>query len=376
MIDVLEIRDQNRITIGILDLSKSVIWHSVYYGVGDFEIYIQATPENIALLQVGNYVTRYDNDEVGIIESITVEYSAQDGYMLTASGRFAKSLLNRRIIYNLNGTVNTPTILRGKVETAVRGLVRDNAINCPFDSRRNIPILGLGSAKGYTDIIVDENGQAAGKQVSYQPLREYTDEVLREYGMSAKVTLKESNKMLLYGVFRGADRSMGNSSGNEPIIFSTDYDNLISSTYLYDSQSLKNAALVGGEGEGLERFFTLLTASESGLQLREMFVDASDINKEREVEESEEPVPYTDAEYRTLLVQKGQQILKDQIIEETFTGDVNVQLGLHKLGEDYSLGDIVTVQDNYINKYINVRITEVTEVQDDNGYKVDIVFGV
>lgn len=375
MIDVLEIRNKSRITIGIIDMAKSVIWHSVYYGVGDFEIYIQATPETVELLQVGNYVTRYNNQEVGIIESITLEFSVQDGYMLTATGRFAKSLLDRRIIYKLSETVNTPTILRGNVEIAVRQTVLDNAINCAFDRRRNIHILGLGALKGLTPIIVDENGQAAEKQVSYQPLMEYTDDVLKEYGMSANVTLNDSNKKLLYNVFQGSDRSAGNESGNEPIVFSVDYDNLNSSTYFYDEQMHKNAALVGGEGEGLERFFTLLTASESGLQLREMFVDASDINREHEVEGQEEPVQYTNAEYRALLNQKGQQTLKERIIQETFNGDVNVDFGIHKLNEDYYLGDIVTVQDNYINKYINVRITEVTEVQDDNGYTVDIVFG-
>lgn len=375
MIDILEIRNADRITIGILDTAKSVIWHSVYYGVGDFEIYIQATPETVELLKIGNYVTRYNNQEVGIIESITLDFSVQDGYMLTATGRFAKSLLDRRIIYKLSETVNTPTILSGKVEIAMRRLVIDNAINCSFDSRRNIPILALGALKGYTQIIVDENGQAAEKQVSYQPLREYTDEVLKEYGMSANVTLNDSNKMLLYNVFQGSDRSAGNESGNEPIVFSVDYDNLNSSTYFYDEQTLKNAALIGGEGEGLERFYTLLTASKSGLQLREMFVDASDINREHEVEGQEEPVQYTNAEYRALLNQKGQQMLKEKIIQELFNGDVNVDFGIHKLNEDYYLGDIVTVQDNYINKYINVRITEVTEVQDDNGYTVDIVFG-
>jgi hypothetical protein len=75
------------------------------------------------------------------------------------------------------------------------------------------------------------------------------------------------------------------------------------------------------------------------------------------------------------LNQKAQQTLKENIIQELFNGDVNVDIGIHKLGQDYFLGDIVTVQDNYIDKYINVRITEVTEVQDDNGYTVDIVFG-
>ncbi|MBR3321952.1 MAG: hypothetical protein IKG04_08640, partial [Exiguobacterium sp.] len=47
----------------------------------------------------------------------------------------------------------------------------------------------------------------------------------------------------------------------------------------------------------------------------------------------------------------------------------------YKYGVDYGLGDIITVQDNYIGKYINTRITEATEVQDENGYRIDVVFG-
>lgn len=375
MIDVVEIKDESRTTIGIIDTAKSIIWHSVYYGVGDFEIYIPANPQNVELLKVGNYVTRPNNDEVGIIETIHLDFNPQDGYMITASGRFAKSLLDRRIIYKLNGTVNTPTILSGKVEVAVRKTVLDNAINCNFDSRRNIPILALAALKGLTPTIVDASGNAAQKQVSYQNLMQYTDEVLQEYGMSAKVIFNNSNNLLLYSVFQGADRSAGNTSGNPQIVFSVDYDNLNSSTYLYDEQTLRNAALIGGEGEGLERFYTLLTASKSGLQLREMFVDASDINKTHKEEGSDEEIPYTNAEYRALLNQEGQRELKETIVQETFNGEVNVRFGMYQYGRDFSLGDIVTIQDNYIQKYINTRITEVTEVQDENGYQIDVVFG-
>ncbi len=384
MIDFVEIRDAsspNLIRIGILDTAKSIIWHRVYYGVGDFEIYIPATPENVAMLQVGNYVTRQNDEEVGVIEGVTIDFTAQDGYMITAIGRFAKSILDRRIIYKPktvgNTPTNEPTILKGKVEIAVRQTVLDNAINCTFDSRRNIPILGLAALKNLTPIIVDENGNAADKQVSYKNLMEYTDEVLQEYKMSANVIFNDtlSSKKLLYSVFQGTDRSTDNTSGNEPIVFSVDFDNLNSSSYLYNEQKLKNAAFIGGEGEGLERFYTLLTASKSGLQLREMFVDASDINREHEVEGEEEPVRYTNAEYRALLNQEAQRELKETIVEESFTGEVNVTYGLKLYGRDYFLGDIVTVQDNKINKYINTRITEVTEVQDDNGYSVDVIFG-
>lgn len=384
MIDFVEIRDAsspNLIRIGILDTAKSIIWHRVYYGVGDFEIYIPATPENVAMLQVGNYVTRQNDEEVGVIEGVTLDYTAQDGYMITAFGRFAKSILDRRIIYKPktvgNTPTNEPTILKGKVEIAVRQTVLDNAISCSFDSRRNIPILGLAALKNLTPIIVGEGGNAAEKQVSYQNLMEYTDEVLQEYKMSANVIFNDSlsSKKLLYSVFQGSDRSTDNESGNEPIVFSVDFDNLNSSSYLYNEQSLKNAALIGGEGEGLERFYTLLTAQKSGLQLREMFVDASDINREHEVEGQEQPVIYDNAEYRALLNQEAQRELKETIVQESFNGQVNVTYGLKLYGRDYYLGDIVTVQDNNIEKYINTRITEVTEVQDDNGYSVDVIFG-
>jgi len=374
MINLVEIRDTNRVVIGIIDTANSIIWHQVYYGVGDFEIYAQATEQNIALLQVGNYVTRYNNDEVGVIEQINFDFSVQDGYMITASGRFAKSLLDRRIIYKLSGTVNTPTILRGNVEIAVRQTVSDNAIKC-IDRRRNFHILGLAALKGYSSVIVDENGNPAEKQVSYQNLMEYTDSVLQEYGMSARIIYNDSNKKLLYEVIQGVDRSTDNTAGNEPIVFSIEYDNLNSSSYSYDSKSLKNAALIGGAGQGLERFYTLFTGSKTGLQLREMFVDASSINRTYKESEEAEEQQYTDAEYSAMLNQEGQRKLKPQIVQETFNGDVNVTFGNKHYGDDYFLGDIVTVQDNYIQKYINTRITEVTEVQDENGYSVNVVFG-
>lgn len=372
-ISILEIRNADRETIGIIDTAKSVIWHKKYYGVGDFEIYAQATDNIVSLLQVGYYVTRPDDDEVGVIENITFDFTVQNGYMITAVGRFAKSILDRRIIYKLSETVNTPTILSGNVEIAVRRLVLDNAIDCT-NTRRNISILGLAALNNLPQIIVDENGNAAQKQVSYDNLLEYTEKVLQEYELSAKIILNNSNKKLLYSVFAGANRSTDNTDNNEPIIFSVDYDNLNSSNYQYDETPLKNTALIGGQGEGLERFYTLLASDKSGLQLREIFVDASSVNRKYKNEGSDEEQTYTNAEYRALLNQKGQEKLKETIILETFTGDINVSFGIWQFNRDYFLGDIVTVQDNKINKYINTRIIEATEVQDENGYTVDVVF--
>ena len=369
-IEYVEIRDESTTLLGIVDTAISIIWHSVYYGVGDFEIYVQASPEIVALLQVGNLVTRPDDLEVGIIEKISIAYNAQDGRMVTATGRFAKSILERRLIYNIAGTVNTPTILRGNVETEVRRVVEENAIACSFDSRRNIPLLALGDVSGLPQKIVDENGYAAQKQVSYQNLLEYTDALLQEYGMAATVILDEEAAKLRYVIYAGLDRSWDNAAGNDPIIFSTEFDNLSSSSYEYDAATEKNAALIGGAGEGLERFYSLIAGTQAGLQRREMWVDAASINRTYK-DENEEEQTYSDSDYRAMLNTEGMQQLNASNATEAFSGTIDIQNSRWKYNRDFALGDIVTTQDDAIGKYVNVRLREVLEVQDENGYSVE-----
>lgn len=369
-IDYVEIRAENTELLGIIDTAKSIIWHSVYFGVGDFEIYAQASPRAVELLQHGNLVTRPDDLEVGIIEKINIAYDPRDGRMITATGRFAKSILERRLIYNLSGTVNTATILRGNVEEEVRRVVLENAISCPFDSRRNIPQLALGDVAGLPHIIVDENGAAAQKQVSYQNLLTYTDELLQEYGLGATVILDEDAGVLRYVIYAGTDRSWDNADGNDPVVFGKDFDNLTSSSYEYDAATEKNAALIGGAGEGVERFYSLVAGAQTGLQRREIFVDAASINRtyndDNDVEQT-----YSDSEYRAMLNAAGTQQLNSNNATEKFDGAVDIQNSRWRYNRDFALGDIVTTQDEDVGKYVNVRLREVLEVQDENGYSVE-----
>lgn len=369
MIEYVEIRGENTAVIGIVDIAKSIIWHSVYYGVGDFEIYAPATPELVGLLKIGRFVTRTDNGKVGIIESVNVSTNEQDGTMITASGRFAKSVLDRRIIYRLSGSSNTPTILRGNVETAVREVVKNNAIACDFDSKRNIALLALGDLANIPLTIVDANGNAAQKQVSYENLLAYTDGVLEEYGLAATCLLHSG--ALRYTVYAGVDRSINNADGNAAIVFSQEFDNLTASEYSFNATTEKNVALIGGEGEGVERFYSLIARSEADLQRREVFVNASSISKKYKDANDVEQT-FTDAEYKAMLDAKGKQDLAPQVASETFTGTIDVTNGNWVYGRDFTLGDIVTVQDNNLGIYSNVRIREATEVQDENGYSVEV----
>lgn len=372
-IEYVEIRNKDREIIGIIDTAQSIIWHSIYYGVGDFEIYIHATPEHLDLLKTDYFVTRPDNDEVGIIEKLEITNNAQDGLMIAASGRFAKSLLDRRLIYNLSGTSNRATILRGNVEANIRSVVTNNAINCPFSTARNISLLQLGSSADLPAIIVDEYGHATQKQVSYGNLLEYTDGVLQEYEYSSKLLLDNETGKLSYICFAGTDRSVDNSDGNSPIIFSREYDNLNDSNYSADKTPEKNFALIGGEGEGVERFYVELNSERADLERRELWVDAASISKTIEGE-GEEQQEYTDEEYAEMLKAHGKQTLSTTKAVEAFSGSLNISLSPWKLNEDFALGDVVTVQDNQIGKYANARIVSTTEIQDENGYTVEVEY--
>ncbi len=370
MIDYVEIRNKNRKMIGVIDTAQSVIWHSLYFGVGDFEIYTKATQSALELLKEDFYITVPGDNEVGIIESIALNDDAQNGRMITASGHFAKRLLYRRHIYNLSNDnySNIATVLSGNVETAVRSLVRDNIINCTWNTRRNISYIQLGALENITQTIIDDNGDAAQKQVSYENLLDYTEEILKEYGLGSRMTLDEDTLNLLYVVYKGKDRTIDNTDGNSPIIFSKEFDNLTSENYSYNKSNYKNMTLIGGAGEGIDRFYTVTNDYATGDQRYELFVDARNISKTYEDESTGESKTYTNAEYAQILKSTGKQKVAEYEAIEEMTGEIDTLLSPYKYGTDFGLGDLVTVESVDLKKYISVRITGITKVQDENGY--------
>ena len=137
---------------------------------------------------------------------------------------------------------------------------------------------------------------------------------------------------------------------------------------------LKNTALIGGEGEGEARFHAIVKSSASGAARREVFVDASSNSRTYKDENGDEQT-LTDAEYNAQLETVGLQAISGLAITETFDGEVDLMSGSFRYRDDFSLGDIVTIQDLEIGLYINARILEVTEVEDDSGYMISIVYG-
>lgn len=337
----LYILDKTFKPIALIDNAASVIWADRYYETGDFEIYIPASLKNISILQEEYYVKRMDSDMVGIIEKINLATDIESGDYLTVAGRDLKSILERRIIWNQSN-------LSGKVEMILRQLINENLIN-PTIAARKITGIKLGSIKGFTE--------TAEFQVTGDNLLDKVIELCKAAEIGWKVTINEEAQIIIE-FYRGANRSYSQSA-NLYVVFSPTFDNLLTTETQQDITSLKNAALVAGEGEGTARK-TVELGTASGMARRELYVDARDISSnEGEISASQ---------YTELLKQRGNEQLAAAVKTLGVSGTAETAL-TYKLNEDYFLGDTVAVENEYGIK-ANSKILEVIECEDQNGISI------
>lgn len=327
-------------TIGIVDSYTSLIWTKRYFEFGDCEVYIKANAENLNTLKCGHWLVRSDDDMICRIERVQLSTDTEEGNYIVVTGTDARSILAQRIVW-------TQTNFTGTVENFIRKLITDAIIN-PTITARRIDNFTLGNAKGFTDTIE--------QQVTYDALDEKIIEISKAYGYGTRVTFDGTN--FVFDIYKGKDRSY-NQDINDYVTFSPDFDNIISSEYVADSSEYKNVALVGGEGEGnARRILALGTAS--GLNRRELFVDAGSVSSETAEGET--------IDYDQALKNEGVEALAEHGITQAFDGEVESNLS-YIYNRDYYLGDIVQIRNEY-GIELPARITEVIESWDSSGYSV------
>ena len=340
-----DILNKNLEWVGVMDCFKSAIWTPRYYDVGDFELYVSASKESLDLLQMDYYISRDDDDMICVIEKPNIVTDDDGGKFLICTGRSIQNLLSRRIIWqqtNLNGTV----------EDCIRRLIDENIINPEIPERR-IPGFIMAPKQGYAEHME--------MQVTGDNLLDVVTKLCKAYGYGFKVTL-DNNKQFVFQLYRGTDRSY-NQAENPYVIFSPDFDNLLTVDYSADKSNYKNVALVAGEGEGTARK-TAIVGDASGLKRYEYFVDARDLSTNNgEISEDT---------YYVQLTERGIENLSTLGIQELFSGsiapDVNYEYKL-----DYNLGDVVQIE-NEFGISAAPRIIEIIECEDYNGYSLTPTF--
>lgn len=350
---ILSVLDTEFNTIAVLDGYKSLIWTDPFANYGNFELYVPINQTYFNNLQEDYYVINKDSEHVMIIETQETETDLELGSYIRITGRSLESILDRRIIWGLRYAT-------GNMQNFIEAILNENVIN-PSIADRKIPnfVFEKSTDPRITGLTIDT-------QYTGDNLLDVIVELCKEAEIGFKIILNNQNQFV-FSLYAGTDRSYAQDV-NPYVVFSPKYENLVNSNYYKSKQNLKNVTLIGGEGEANNRVYTTY-GSGSGLQRRELFSDARDLQSK---DDNGNDIPRS--QYIANLQRRGQTNLLDYTEVEAFEGAVEAtQMFVYK--EDFFTGDIVQIANEY-GKEGRTRITEITISDDETGLAIYPTFTI
>ena len=159
------------------------------------------------------------------------------------------------------------------------------------------------------------------------------------------------------------------------MIFSTDLEDILTSSYYINSQDTKTTAYVAGEGENVGR--TNIVSGDnliSGFLRKEMYIDARDLQSE--IQNDDGTTSNIDSDtYINMLNDRGNEKLSERIKIESFEATMRTIGNTQYIyGVDYFKGDKVIIQDTDLGIQVIGIVTEISENYDDE-YELVITFG-
>lgn len=336
-----------------------LLWPDAFVGYANFELWAPITDNNRELIKRGNVIW-CGGENAAVIEIIKSTVNDDGEKTYNVKGRTLEKYLIDRIIWG-------GFTASGKASTIMYRLVDICAIN-PSNLKRKIPWL------------VNAVDDKIGKQISkYQKTGGYlydaVESLALESNIGFSVLFDARNKQLVFRVVEGEDRTQGNTRGNDPVIFSTELEDLISSSYYANEQDKRTVALVQGAETGAARKSVVVGESEGeGFDRKELYVDARDLQSVI-INDDGTQTELSDDDYGNTLIQRGNEKLSEYVTIETFEAQLR-QFGdiQYKFGVDYFKGDKVTVIDEQLDIMVSARITSIEE-QLDKEYNLVLTFG-
>lgn len=340
--------DDNLDQIDVVDTYESLIWTERFNKYGDFELYTIVNDDILQLMQSDRYLQSVDSECVMIIEDILIKADAEDGNHITITGRSLESILDRRVIW---GQISLSGSLQDGIETLLNACI----IN-PTNEDRRIDNFAFEPSDdpAITELMLTAQCKAGDS------LYDTISAICKEYNIGFKVTLNDY-KQFIFELYAGTDRSYDQVE-NPYVVFSPNFENLANSNYAKNKSGYKNVTLVGGEGEGLDRRYAS-AGSAVGLNRREVFTDASGTTSD-----VGDGTSITDAQYTAILQQKGEEALATHAVTTSFEGEAETTV-LFKYGEDFFMGDIVQIENEYGHES-TARISELVMSHNGEGLNV------
>lgn len=323
-----------------IDDYESLQFTRRFYRAGEFEMHIALHKQGVDQLQKEKIIV-IDNKmhKAGIIQYREIGQNDQGIEVLVIKGPTLGGILDRRVTV----TDNFDRV-RGSAETVMKHYVNNHLIK-PVNTQRSVPFMANAPDLG--------RGIETPWQTRFEPLNMVVQEIAEWCDVGWLVKLDYSIKKWIFDVIPGRNLTAGQNA-LPPVIFSHDFDNIESQSFLDSDQQFKNVGYAGGKGDYEDRLIQMVGAG-TGADRREVFLDCSS------------------AEDAAELVDMGNQKLATQKRIVSYDGRI-LNTGSFVFEVDWDLGDIVTVQNKSWGVTLNSRITEVKEIYEPES-KIEISLG-
>lgn len=368
----LRVFDKRVEPLGAIDELASLIWTTKYFDVGTFSLLAPITDNNSKLLTEGNIIAKHDGrQEIKTADGGIWRRAAQITYVhitkdengleqLEAQGFMLSKWLSKRcIVPQIVATATNQSLINTMVTK-----------NCGS---------GAGTKRRFPQFIMLAQETIAGSTV------EYANEVYADLGQEVKaraqagklgydILINERAKQYGFYLYKGKDLTAKNSVGNTPCIFSRDFDNVNEQEYTASIENCKNFIYVQGAADdnGSQPVTTVDGEGAKGLELEEVFCDATDIARKYQSGETEVTIPM--ATYLQMLKTRGATELESYGKNINFVSTINTNSNL-KFKSDFDLGDRITCKEDKWGIQIDARITEVTETYQKGEETIEATFG-
>ena len=306
--------------LGEIDLYDSFFMNRNYNELeADFQLV--AGTENFNLFNINNFIMiNNENEKVGVIKEKKVILNDKKEESLYIKGYALSSILNSRVVKLDN---ESEFIFGGNSTDLIELLLNDNLVN-PKDEDRKIDnlILDIDKSLGTDMVWRVKNGQYIGDVIS---------DICRANNLGYKIYLDFEAKKVVFKLYKGKDLS-------KKVIFSPELDNIRNMEYTEDNIEEKNVVYIQTSD-----YSTVSYGSGKGIHRSETFFKHGELGDYKSIE------------------QIGEYHLNNFMPVKSIEGDI-VSTDLLKYERDYSLGDIVTVQNRKWGMSQDLRITNLMEV--------------
>ena len=357
--------------LGIVDEMATLLWTIKYFDVGTFNLLAPVTDNNSDLFTMGNIIVKHDDKPELEIDGGVWRRAAQIMYVhitkdergqeqIEAQGFMLSKWLSKRVV--------TPQLVT--TATCQQIITQQVQRNCGSSA---------SAKRKFTQFVMLTQASLGGSSVDYSN-ELYVDlgSEVKDVAVSGKlgydILVNERSKQFGFYLYKGDDLTAGNTAGNAPCIFSRDFDNVNEQEYEDSIESYKNFIYVQGTAneDGSQPVATVDGGSKTGLELDEVFIDASDISRTYDGGGTSVTIPI--ATYLQMLRTRGNTELENYGERMNFVSTINTSSNL-RFKEDFNLGDRITCLERSWGLRIDARITEVQEVYQKGQEEIRATFG-